>query len=256
MDDRRRPEVRWLERGDGAPVVLLHGLMGGMHDWDLVLDVLGEGTRALAPGLPMFDPALADVSIAGLARWTLGFLDALGLERVVLGGHALGGQVAVTAASIAPARVSALILSGAWGLGERSFVRRPFPRLGRARLRERMEEVFFDRGLVTAAGVEAVHRSVREPAVARRLVRIAGAGRRDRLDGRLGTLRVPTLLLWGREDRVTPLDVALRFKAAIHGATLIVLRDCGHATMIERPEPFGLIASAWLEATQAARALS
>src|SRR5262249_1968816 len=135
---------RWLERGAGPPVVLLHGLMGHMHDWDPVLDILGGSSRAIAPELPIFDRPAGEVSVDGQARWTLRFLDALDLPQVMLGGNSLGGQVALAAALAAPARVSGLVLTGSSGLPERSVVRGLPRRPSLAFVRQRMEEVFFD----------------------------------------------------------------------------------------------------------------
>jgi pimeloyl-ACP methyl ester carboxylesterase len=77
-------DFRWLERGEGEPVVLLHGLMGQMHHWDPTLDVLAEGARALAPMLPLFERSWTDLSIEALARWVVDFLDALDLGPAVV----------------------------------------------------------------------------------------------------------------------------------------------------------------------------
>jgi pimeloyl-ACP methyl ester carboxylesterase len=247
VDGQAYSEFRWLERGEGSPVVLLHGLMGSMQDWDPVLDILGDRSRAIAPTLPIFDPGFAQVSVEGLADWVLRFLDALGIEQVALGGNSLGGHVAMAAALAAPERVLSLILTGSSGLLERSFTRGVPHRPSEAFVREKMEEIFFDPALVTPEAVAAVHRSVLQPVVALRLVRMARAAKRHNLQERLGALTVPTLILWGREDRITPLAVAERFQATIPGSTLVVLRHCGHAPMIEQPEAFGAITRAWLE---------
>lgn len=252
MSTHASPAFRWLERGRGAPVVLLHGLMGHMHDWEPVLDVLAEASCAIAPELPIVDPALTEVSVAGLARWVLGGLDALGLERVTLGGHSLGGQVAATVALMAPHRVSALILTGSSGLFERGFRRGVPHRPCDAFVRERMEEIFFDPSLVTPEAVAAVGRSLREPATARRLVRMARSARRDGLEPRLAAIAAPTLILWGREDRITPFAMAHRFRTSIPSATMVVLQRCGHAPMIERPGAFAAVTLAWLRELRAA----
>jgi pimeloyl-ACP methyl ester carboxylesterase len=106
------------ERQRIGPLPAAHGVTspGWEHDWDPVLDILAEGSRAIAPELPIFDPALARVSVEAVADWVLRFLDALGLDQVVLGGNSLGGHVALAAALAAPERVSALILTGSSGL--------------------------------------------------------------------------------------------------------------------------------------------
>src|SRR5207245_8616364 len=118
-----KSQHRWLERGQGEPVVLLHGLMGQMHHWDDVLDELGGACRAMAPTLPIFDPGCLEPSIDLLARWVVDFLDALEIPRAVIGGNSLGGHVALATALAFPERVRAVILTGSSGLFERSFTR-------------------------------------------------------------------------------------------------------------------------------------
>ena len=117
MDIHEDPEFRWLERGTGEPVVLLHGLMGQMHHWDAVLEAVGDGYRAIAPTLPVFHPELREATVGALARYVLRFLDALDIPRAVLGGNSLGGHVALRLALEHRERVSGLVrtcLSPAW----------------------------------------------------------------------------------------------------------------------------------------------
>jgi pimeloyl-ACP methyl ester carboxylesterase len=113
-----------------------------------------------------------------------------------------------------------------------------------------MEEVFFDPALVTDGWVEDVHRLVTTPASALRILRLARDARRDNLEERLGEIRVPTLLIWGLEDRITPPAVAERFRALIPDAHLWHLSRCGHTPMLERPEPFAEVLADWLEGTK------
>jgi pimeloyl-ACP methyl ester carboxylesterase len=255
MDMRgQRRHFRWLERGEGDPIVLLHGLMGQMHHWDAVLDGLAESVRGIAPQLPVLDPVLAETSIDALAEWVLDFLDGLEIGQAVLGGNSLGGHVALAAALAAPARVAGLVLTGSSGLFERSFTRGVPHRPTTDYVREKMEEIFYDRSLVTPEWVDAVHTSVLQPATALRVLRFARAAKRHNLEARLGEIVAPTLIVWGRDDRITPLHVAERFHALIPRSQLIVLRQCGHAPMLERPEAFGAIVRAWWEETRMAGA--
>jgi 2-hydroxy-6-oxonona-2,4-dienedioate hydrolase len=241
------PRFRWLERGEGEPVVLLHGLMGHMHYWDTTLDILGGGCRAIAPTLPVFDEDLPEVSIAELARWVVQFLDALNVGRVVLGGNSLGGHVAVATALSFPTRVAGLVLTGSSGLFERSFTRGVPLRPSSEYVWQKMEEVFYDRRLVTPEWVESVRRTLTTRPTALRVLRFARAAKRNNLEAGLGTISVPTLLVWGAEDRITPPAVAGRFASLIPGSRLVFLRRCGHAPMLEQPVAFGAVVRAWLE---------
>ena len=143
-----QPTFRWLERGRGEPVVLLHGLLGTMDHWDGTLDALAPLARALAPEVPILDDARAEASVDGLTRHVAMFMEALELPPAVVGGNSLGGHLALELALRYPDRVSGLILTGSSGLFERSFTRGVPHVPTEAFVREKMEEVFYDPALV------------------------------------------------------------------------------------------------------------
>jgi pimeloyl-ACP methyl ester carboxylesterase len=248
------PEFRWLERGEGEPVVLLHGLMGAMDHWEAVLEGLGRSCRAMAPLLPIFDPLLAEPSIGELADHVVRLLDRLGVERAVVGGNSLGGHVALTLALRWPGRVSGLVLTGSSGLFERGFTRN-VPHVPTAEyVRTKMEEIFYDPSLVTPSWVEAVRRTVTTRATALRVLQLARAAKRDSLEARLPEIAVPTLLVWGKDDRITPVEVAERFHALIPDSELVYITNCGHAPMLEHPGAFAQVVEEWRRETASRRA--
>ena len=253
MSDHGESTFRWLERGEGEPALFLHGLMGRMDDWDATLDRLSAACRPMALSLPIFEPWLSAPTIEALADHVGAFLDALEIPRLILGGNSLGGHVALRVAMAAPARVSGLVLTGSSGLFERSFTRGVPHRPSEAFVREKMEEVFHDPDLVTPEWVESVRRLVTAPASAMRILRFARAARRDNVEARLHELRAPTLLVWGREDRITPPEVAERFRRLIPDAELLYLSACGHAPMLEWPNRFAAAVAWWLRASRERR---
>jgi len=220
--------ARWIERGRGESVVFLHGLMGEMDHWESTLEALASICRALAPELPIFDGTRAAASIEGLADYVERFMLALGIERAVLGGNSLGGHLALELALTRPPRVAGLILTGSSGLFERSFTRGVPHIPTTAFVRDKMKEVFYDPALVTPAWVESVRRILVTRAYALRLVHVARSAKRSNLEDRLGAIRVPTLLVWGKDDRITPVEVAERFRALIPEAELVTIANCGH----------------------------
>jgi pimeloyl-ACP methyl ester carboxylesterase len=253
VEHSERPVFRWLERGGGEAVLLLHGLIGQMHHWDCVLDQLADHCRPLALSLPFLDEPLRETSIGAIARYVVDFLDALDIGRAVVGGNSLGGHVALELALRYPERVSGLILTGSSGLMERSFTRGVPRRPSTEYIRRELEEVFYDAGLVTQEWVEAVRTIVMTPDSARRVLRLARAARRHNLQAWLGGVAVPTLLIWGREDRITPAEIGQRFLALLPDAQLWFLSHCGHAPMLEQPESFADIVRAWLGETRSRR---
>ncbi len=244
---------RWLERGDGEPVLLLHGLMGEMDHWEASLIALEDACRAMALSLPLFDPAVPAVSLPELTSYVQHFLDVLDFPTAVVGGNSLGGHLALELALSRPDRVSGLILAGSSGLFERGFSRGVPHRPTSEYVRQKMTEVLYDPDLVTPEWVERIRRIVTDRALARRVVCLAASAKRHSLAARLPEIRVPTLLIWGRDDRVTPLEVARRFHALIPDSTLVLLGECGHAPMLERPEVFAAAVQDWLEDTRARR---
>jgi pimeloyl-ACP methyl ester carboxylesterase len=253
MIQRRSPQFRWLERGDGEPVVLLHGLMGHMDHWDATLDAVAPSARLFAPELPFFDPAIEHVSLAVLARHVRDLLDALGIGRAVVGGNSLGGHIALELALAHPDRVSGLVLTGSSGLFERSVTQSVPHRPSAAYVREKMGEVFFDAALVTDGWVASVHRTVTTRFSALRVVQLARAARATSVEPFLGRIQAPTLLVWGKDDRITPPSVAQRFNALIPRSELVFLPSCGHAAMLEQPGAFNSVLRHWLESSRALR---
>jgi len=241
------PDYRWLERGNGVPVVFLHGLMGQTAHWEAAVKTLGAVCRAMALELPIFHPALPEATIGELTRYIHLFLDAMGIPCAVVGGNSLGGHIALELALTHPERVSGLVLTGSSGLFERGFTRGVPHRPSADYVREKMQEIFYDPALVTPQWVEEIRVLVTTPASALRVVYFARAAKRDRLEGRLPDIRVPTLLVWGAEDRVTPPEVAQQFHALIPDSTLVFLRRCGHVPMLEQPDAFNVIVKEWLQ---------
>ena len=178
------------------------------------------------------------------------------MPRAIVGGNSLGGHVALRLALEHRDRVTGLVLTGSSGLFERGFSSGVPHRPDRPWVRAKMEEVFFDPSLVTEGWVDEAHRVVTTPASAVRVLRLARDARRDNLEARLGLIRVPTLLVWGREDRITPPEVGERFRELIPDARLTYLARCGHAPMLEQPEEFADVVADWLEDTRDRRGLA
>ena len=255
MSTPTHTRFRWLERGAGEPVLLLHGLLGEMDHWESTLEALGPFRRPIALELPIFDPDLTEVSVPALARYVRRFMEAIELPPAIVCGNSLGGHVALELALSCPGWVDGLILTGSSGLFERTFTSRVPHVPTRAYVRERMEEIFYDPSLVTPEWVESIRRIVTTRRTALRVLQVARAAKRHNVEERLSQIRVPTLLVWGKDDRITPSDVAERFHARIRGSQLVYLPNCGHAPMLERPEAFNAAVGDWLVETRARRAL-
>ena len=244
-------------RGDREPIVLIHGTSASLHTWEGWVRVLKADRRVISfdlPGFGLTGPfagsyARDDYRGDTYARFMLDLLDHLKLERVVLGGNSLGGEVAWRTAVLAPGRVAALVLVDAAGP---AFVPESVPLgflLARLPLLNRVTEWVLPRGLV-AQGLANVYgdpSKVTPELVDRYFELTLREGNRRALGQRLRsmvsgegaealrTIRQPTLILWGGQDRLIPPEVGRQFEREIAASKLVIFPELGHVPQEEDP---------------------
>jgi pimeloyl-ACP methyl ester carboxylesterase len=250
--------VNYVEMGEGPPVVLIHGLSGCWQNWLENITHLARRHRVIAPDLVGFGESELpheEISIPGYGRFMDAFLDDVGVERASLIGNSMGGFIAAETTISHPSRVEKLVLVSAAGL----------VRVGNHTLNalERAARLFHP---VVAAALARREHLVRRPGLRRRMLygvvahpdRIApelcyevasGAGKPGFLDAlnavtaydfrdRLPEISVPTLIIWGRNDRVVPVSGAYKYEQLIPDARRVIFEDTGHLPMLERPARF------------------
>jgi triacylglycerol lipase len=252
--------LRYYDIGAGPPLVLVHGLGGDADQWAFCFERLAAAQRVIAIDLPGFgrsDKPLIDYRVAGYVEVLERFATALGIERAAWVGHSLGGWVVAALALASSARVDALVLADAVGLDSGSV---PLPCdlnvSTRANLRAVFEAMFFDRRMASDALVDLayeLHLARGDGYTIRSLLETL-ASPAEKLDGKLGGIDAPTLLLWGERDAITPLAAAHAWERAIAGSRLHVIPRCGHLPMIEAPREFAATIVDFLAARDAARA--
>ena len=257
------------ELGGGLPLVMLHGGGPGASSWSNfgpTLPGFAAHFRTLLVDQPGFGgsdkPAVEGNYYRFSATYVLGLLDRLGIEKVHLLGNSLGGGTAVRLALMAPERVGRLVLMGPGGLSLNLFHADPtegVQRLmdfaaapSREALRAFIATMVVDQRLVTDELVEARYADATAPG-AREAMAAMGRSFWDpetAEDGMLWReahrLRQHTLLTWGREDRVNPLDGAITALKVIPRAQLHVFPRCGHWAQIEAAEEFREVATTFL----------
>lgn len=242
--------VRYVDRGprDGAPVVLVHGFASALDVWDAVAPALvASGHRVIALDLKGFGwtgRPQGDYSPKAQAALVFGLMDRLGVRSAAVVAHSWGASIALEMALAAPERVTRLALYSAWvyedqipsffrwartpGLGELLFAlyydERPDERIARA---------FYDKSLVTEPFVTLIEGALDRPGTIAAALAATRGQRYDRIEGRYREIAQPALLLWGREDVVSPLPFAERLARDLPGAELEVYPRCGHFPMIE-----------------------
>ena len=251
---------RYLDEGpatDRPPVVLLHGLLGEVTNWAATVGALAaRGYRMLVPVLPIFDLPPNQSNLQGLVEHIRGFIETLRLQPMALSGNSLGGHIALLYALHHPEHVAALILSGSSGIYEVETGKTMFRRRDRNFIRERAALTFYDPIHVTDELVERSYDLANDRTRALQLLRLARSLQSETIADQLSEIDVPTQLIWGRDDRITPPDVAEVFLRRLPRAELHFIDRCGHAPMIERPEAFNRLALAFLHKTIGAPTLA
>lgn len=261
--------LHYLTCGEGEPLLLLHGRGGAAAGFTPILAPLAAQRRVIAldlPGWGLSDkPAFTGRTAQDALRvWmdgALALLDHLGLEQVDLLGHSMGGFTALGLALEHPERVRSLLLVDSGGLGrEIAFDVRLFFWLMPERLYPRLGRSFLARMLAMDTPGRVVPRDEAfefawQVGTQRDVIPSGGRAfnawvdplgvHLDLLD-RLRTLQMPTLLLWGERDRVTPYAHALHARKFIRQGRLVVFTGCGHSPFAERPADFARVVNVWL----------
>jgi pimeloyl-ACP methyl ester carboxylesterase len=246
--------------GDGDPVVLVHGLGGQWQNWLENIPRLAQSRRVVAMDLPGFGctPEPEDdegITITRYGRWVNELANRLGLETVDLVGNSMGGYIAAEVAIQFPERVSRLVLVSAAGISSAEVLQMPILTIGRVAAAVASNSVTRYRRL--AARPVTRHMSLALVARHPRLLKadlayegfFKGGGKpgfddalRASLDydfrDRLSDVKVPTLIVWGERDSIIPIRDADEFERLIEDSRKVVMKDCGHIAMAERPDAF------------------
>jgi pimeloyl-ACP methyl ester carboxylesterase len=235
--------IHYVEQGNGPVVVLIHGLADDGRVWQACMGPLARTFRVIAVDLIGHGRSakpLLNYRPATLTDFFVGFLDSLRIERATLVGNSLGGWVGILVALGQPRRVERLVLVDSAGYADQEVP----PVLNPSSLEECRELLHY---------VLASPKLADDPALAAEVLKrrvengdgytiatfLASARRnKDTIDGRLGALTMPALIVWGEQDRLIPLPLGRRFARDIRGSVLKIIPKCGHVPPFESPNAF------------------
>ena len=239
---------RYIEIGEGSPVIILHGLMGGLSNFMGVLNYFpSKGYKILVPELPVYELPLINSTVKSLAEFLDGFLNFKKLKDVILLGNSLGGHVALLYAKFHPEMVKGLIITGSSGLYENA-MGDGYPKRGDYDyIKTKSEEVFYDPKVATKEIVDEVFESVNDRNKLLRTLAIAKSAIRHNMAKDLPNMKTRTGIIWGAQDSVTPPNVADEFNSLLPNSDLYWIDKCGHAPMMEHPERFNEIMYSWMQ---------
>ena len=196
--------------------------------------------------LPIFDLPLKKAGLGGLLKYIESFIDYKNFSNINLLGNSLGGHLAQLYTLKHPECIQSLILTGSSGLFENA-MGSTFPKRGNYEyIKKKAEDTFYDPSVATKELVDELFEAVNDRNKALRIIITAKSAIRHNLENKLDQINCPTLLVWGKEDGVTPLFVGEKFNRLIKYSKLVVVEKCGHAPMMERPDEFNTILSEFL----------
>jgi len=244
---KREGKFKWLEKGEGKPIILLHGLMGGVENFGDMVTYISKKYKIYGLDLKLFEGSILKVSVKRLSDYLFDFMKIVNIKSAVLLGNSMGGHIGLIFAKDHPEMVTGLILTGSSGLFENS-MGDTFPRRGDKKwVRKKTEEVFYDPKVATDDLVDRVFEIANNRISLLKLLGYAKSAIRHNMANDIPNIKKPVCLIWGKEDIVTPPHVAKEFHKLFVKSELHWIPFCGHAAMWEHPKKFSEIVLDWLE---------
>jgi pimeloyl-ACP methyl ester carboxylesterase len=234
-------KFKYIEEGEGEPLILLHGLFGALSNFGDLINYFKNHNKVVVPLLPLLDMDLLHTSVGGLQKFVHKFIEYQDYQNVHLLGNSLGGHVAILHVLKQPERIKSLILTGSSGLFENG-MGDTYPKRGDYDyIKKKTELTFYDPKIADKELVDEVYEIVNNRLKAIKIIALAKSAIRNNLGEDINQIKKPTLLIWGNNDTITPPFVGREFHRLIPNSELHFIDKCGHAPMMEVPEEFNKI---------------
>lgn len=239
-------KFRFLEEGEGEPLILLHGLFGALSNFGDLIEHFRKQYKVIVPLLPLFELDIFHTTVGGFEKYIQRFIEVRDYTGIHLLGNSLGGHVALLHILKHPERIKSLILTGSSGLFENG-MGDTYPKRGDYEyIRKKSELTFYDPAMATKELVDEVFEITNNRLKVIKILSLAKSAIRNNLGEEISQIQQPTLLIWGNNDTITPPFVAKEFNRLIPNSELFFIDKCGHAPMMEVPAEFNKILEAFL----------
>jgi pimeloyl-ACP methyl ester carboxylesterase len=243
---KQKDKFKYVEEGQGEPLILLHGLFGALSNFTDLIEYFRPKYKVVVPMLPLFELDIFHTTVGGLEKFVYRFIESMNYNNIHLLGNSLGGHVALVHVLKHPERIKSLILTGSSGLFENG-MGDTYPKRGDYEyIRKKTEMTFYDPATATKDLVDEVFEITNNRIKVIKIISLAKSAIRNNLGEELNQIKQPTLLIWGNNDIITPPFVAREFNKMIPNSELYFLDKCGHAPMMEVPYEFNVILEKFL----------
>ena len=244
---KKEGKFEYLEVGEGEVLMLLHGLFGALSNFSDLIERFRTTHKVVVPLLPLFDLDILHTSVTGLAKHVHQFIEHKGYDHIHLLGNSLGGHVGLVHVLKHPEKIKSLTLTGSSGLFENA-MGDSYPKRGDYDyIKNKTAQTFYDPAMATKELVDEVFEITKNRLKVIKIIALAKSAIRNNLGEELNQIQIPTLLIWGKNDTVTPPFVAEEFHKLIPHSQLHFFDKCGHAPMMEVPAEFNDILENFLK---------
>ena len=242
----KEKEYSYIEEGDGFPIIVLHGLMGNLSNFNEVTRFFKERNfKVIMPVLPIYELPLLKTSVKELAKFLDNFIIHKKIKDFVLMGNSLGGHIGLYYTKMFN-KAKGMILTGSSGLYEKGMGSGYTKRGDYDVIKKKVEEVFYSPEVATKELVDEVFETVNDRSKLIKILAMAKSAIRHNMAADLPKMKLPTCIIWGKNDNVTPPNVADEFHKLLPNSNLFWINKCGHAPMMEHPSKFNKILFDWL----------
>jgi pimeloyl-ACP methyl ester carboxylesterase len=239
-------EYKYVDEGEGNVLLLLHGLFGALSNWEGVVERFSKKYRVVIPMLPIYEMPIREAGLEGLRKYVENFVALKKFSDMIIMGNSLGGHIALMYTLKNADKVKKLILTGSSGLFEDS-MGGSYPKRGNYEyVKERVSYTFYDPNVATKELVDEIFETTNSIPKCLRIVAIAKSAQRNNLAEEIPSIKIPTLLVWGLNDTITPPMVAHEFNRLIPNSILKFVDKCSHVPMMEHPEKFNTLVEDFL----------
>jgi pimeloyl-ACP methyl ester carboxylesterase len=247
---KKEGKYQYFEAGEGTPIIILHGLMGGLSNFEAVAEFFPKhGYKVVIPELPLYTNNILKTNVKAFSKFVKDFITYKGFDKVILLGNSLGGHIALYHTKMYPEKMAGLVITGSSGLYE-SAMGESYPKRGDYEyIKKKAEDVFYDPKVATKEIVDDVYATVNDRIKLIKTLTIAKSAIRHNMAKDLPKMTTPTCIIWGKNDKVTPPDVAEEFDRLLPNSDLYWIDKCGHAAMMECPNEFNSYLLEWLKKT-------
>lgn len=237
---------KYIEKGEGEILFLLHGLFGALSNFTDVIDHFSKNYRVVFPFLPLYEFPLRQSTVTGMVKYISDLIEYKSLTNLNILGNSLGGHIAQVYALDNLEKVNSLILTGSSGLFENSLGDGYPNKESKDYIKKKTAFTFYDPKFATDELIDEVYETVNNRQKAIRVITMAKSALRHNLREDLSKLTMPVKLIWGKNDTITPPFVAEEFEKLLPNADLTFIDQCGHAAMMEKSTEFNAILERFL----------